>query len=97
MMAITCVYEDDQERCYINDAPSNEDCENLAKHLEKQWSAKVREDYNVGSDARYEIELNGFLFELRHHSSLGNYLTSRNGQVSVELKNVILDLNKRLA
>lgn len=96
-MPITCIHDDGEERCYINDAPSNEDCESLLRYFEKYWNANVQEIYNVGSDAKYKISVNDFIFELNHHSSVGNYLRSDAGSVSSELKDVIADLDKRLA
>lgn len=95
-MPIKCIIEDGLERCFVNDAPTNEDCESLAKYFEKYWLAEVRRVYDVGTNAHYKMRIRGKRIDLKHASGEGNFLSSLDGDVSDILKDAIEDLDFRL-
>ena len=95
-MPITCVKENGLECCYINEAPTNEDCISLSKYFKKYRSAEVRVIYDVGANAHYEMIIGNKTIDLKHDSSLGNFLTSNDGDVSIIMKDAFEDPDKRL-
>ncbi|OUI85608.1 hypothetical protein HK11_02005 [Acetobacter sp. DmW_043] len=96
-MPVSCLYENNEERCYINDTPTNEDCISLTKYLEKYWDANIIKEYDVGFSSEYKIKIKNIEFYLHHESGDGNYFTQKNGYVSDKIDMIIHDLNKRFS
>lgn len=96
-MAIACVEDDGEERCYVNGAPTNEDCESLARYMEKHWGASYEKEYDVGANARYAIDYAGSRVLLVHDSQLGNYFTCPGASAQEVLREPLADLERRLA
>lgn len=95
-MAIKIIEEDGTKRAYILGAPSNEDCESLSRYFAKHWDAEVTQEYDVGSDAKYRIDIAGQSYDLVH-GPLGNAISSASGDIEVLLKDPLADLAARLS
>ena len=95
-VTIACIEEDGEQRCCVDGATTNEDCESPARHLEKHWGASFVKDYDVGADARYVIEYAGKAVILRHAAQRGNDFTCADAPARDVIAEPFATLQQRL-
>ncbi len=96
-MALSFVEDQGEKRCYVLGAPAHQDCESLARYFEKYWKAPLQQEFDVGTDAKYILDVGGAQCQLIHDSQLGNYIVCPGQDVANVLAEPLADLKERLS